>query len=274
MLSLLLILLVVGAGLAVFLLVGSLYLQGYIYTEPNPGLLWLAPAAGAVVTAVLALWCFSVALSDRASPRDIPYDTIFRFSPRVEMVDRPVKELWAVRKDGQVVRYVRQSEAVLGQTRDKYVAPTNAGRPWQRTGVVAVDLNHDGEKHRFELQPTSAGDYRTFATPDGWVMKEFEDGPTGQPLKFRWGRFLSNVLLNALHLAAWFLGLWVLIRFQWAHALGLACLLWVVVTLTVLPMLLGHAAGVAQERQRASATQAGAAPPAGTEFSVDTRRGG
>jgi hypothetical protein len=47
------------------------------------------------------------------------------------------------------------------------------------------------------------------------------------------------------------------LRFQWAHALGLAFVIWLVMTLLVLPMLLAYAAEVSQARHAVSAgTQA------------------
>ena len=83
--------------------------------------------------------------------------------------------------------------------------------------------------------------YNRFVTADGWVMTVFETGPTGRPSKFRFGRFFVNMLLNFLHLAIWFVCLWLLLRFQWAHALGLALAIWLVMTLFVVPQLLTQA---------------------------------
>jgi hypothetical protein len=47
----------------------------------------------------------------------------------------------------------------------------------------------------------------------------------------------ANLLLNFLHLGVWFACLWLLLRFQWGHALGFAVVLWLALTLTILPML-------------------------------------
>ena len=52
----------------------------------------------------------------------------------------------------------------------------------------------------------------------------------------------QGVLLNVLHLGVWFVCLWLLLRFQWSHALGLAAAVWLVLTLTFLPPLLQLAA--------------------------------
>jgi hypothetical protein len=39
-----------------------------------------------------------------------------------------------------------------------------------------------------------------------------------------------------LHLIVWFLCLWLLLRFQWGHALGLACVAWLVLTFFLPPL--------------------------------------
>src|SRR5262249_20272992 len=67
---------------------------------------------------------------------------------------------------------------------------------------------------------------------------------------------LMNFLLNFLHFAVWFLCLWLILRFQWPHALGLSLVLWLIMTLTVLPMLVTKARDAGRETSgtRASAS--------------------
>ena len=61
-----------------------------------------------------------------------------------------------------------------------------------------------------------------------------------------------TLLLNfGFFLCCW-LTLWLLLRFQWSHALGLGFVLWLVFTLSLLPMLLTRAAEVAQANAAAS----------------------
>ncbi len=57
-----------------------------------------------------------------------------------------------------------------------------------------------------------------------------------------------NLLLNGLHLVVWFACLWLLLRFQWPHALGMALVCWLVVTVIVIPPLLNKAEVVAYQR--------------------------
>jgi hypothetical protein len=257
--SLFLILLVTAVTLTAFLYVGAFFFQGYIYLEPSQQLYWQAPAAALLLTFGYTLWCLSIALSTGANPQNIPIDTLNRFSAKEEMSARPAKKVWAIRVDrrktiseskqidGERVEYESKRDS---QTQFKYVA-TLSGRPWpfKDPDIIAIELENpkDGTKVRFNLIPTEQGQYRQFVSPDGWVMYEYDDGPT-VPTAFRFWRLVLNVIFNFGHFFGWFLGLWVILRFQWAHALGFAVVLWVVATLTVLPMMLTFAASVAASR--------------------------
>ena len=249
MLNMWLLLIVAAVSIVVFLYIGTLFFQGYIYTEATPGLFWQAPAAGAVMAGFFALWCLAVVNSADAHPEDIPYDTLFRFSPRVEMVKEPVKEIWAVKKNDEKVRYKRHR---IDQRRYEYRDAT-VGRPWNGTGVKAIELDHEDTKYRFDLTASETGAYPRFVNEKGWSMPAFESGPTGIPTAFRTSRFLANLFFNITHLILWFVCLWLLLRFQWSHALGLAFCLWLLFTLALLPMMLSYAAEVAQARPPARA---------------------
>jgi len=243
---------VVAAALMLLLWVGSLFLQGYFYTEPSRQLLWGAPAAGALLTAFLAWWCYAVATSPDARPGNIPYDTFFTFSPHVKMVKEPVQELWAVKKNNEKVKYLRHR---ISQIKYEY-KDTSAQRPWNGNGIEAIELEHQGEKFRFtRLDETkvSAGQFPEFISDQGWTMKVYESGPTGIPNMFDTGRFLANLFFNFTHLALWFVGLWLLARFQWSHALGIGFCMWLLFTLAFLPMMLEYAARVAQAKPAANA---------------------
>ena len=246
MLFLLLIFVLIAMSLTVLLWVGTLFLQGYYYTEPTAGIAWQAPAAGAALALFLTLWCVLLVNNPGTGPSDLPYDTLFRFSPKVEMFDKPVKDLWAVKKEEkEPVHYKLDKRPVGGQVRNEYVDELS-GRPWNPSGVEAIVIKKDGADIRFNPIPEEKGTgYREFVSDDGWVMRQFaQSGPTGEPYTFRWSRFLMNLFLNFFHLALWFVCLWLVLRFQWPHALGLALALWLVMTLAVLPMVLEQAAAV------------------------------
>jgi hypothetical protein len=72
-------------------------------------------------------------------------------------------------------------------------------------------------------------------------MREYDHGVTGEPRAFNTGIFLLGWLLNFLHLALWVVCLWLLLRFQFWHAVGLGFALWVVMTFLVVPNLLDQA---------------------------------
>ncbi|MCI0685174.1 MAG: alkaline shock response membrane anchor protein AmaP [Gemmataceae bacterium] len=244
-----LMMLVVTLGLIVLLWVGALFFQGYFYTEPAAQIVWGAPAAGVMLGGFLAWWLVTVVRTPETRPEDIPYDTIFRFSPRVYMVNEPVKQLWAVKKNNEKVLYERYR---LDQRRYEYKDVTTK-RPWNGNGVEKVEIVHNDEKYVFEKEKTTAsGAYQRFVNDKGWSMSTGERGISGEPTTFRTSRFLANLFFNFTHLALWFAGLWLLLRFQWTHALGLAFCLWLLVTLAFMPMMLGYAAELAQTRTTAS----------------------
>lgn len=251
MLNLWLLLAVVGVSLMVLIWVSSRFLQGYFYTEPSPHLHWQAPAAGGLLAAFFAAWCLAVATSAEARPDDIPYNTIFAFSPNVYMVKEPVKELWAVKKNDEKIRYKRHR---IDQRQYEYKDTSLAERRWNDNGVVAVELEHEGEKHVFKVAQAERGGYLSFVNDKGWIMTTGERGISGEPKIFLTSRFLANLFFNGMHLFLWFLALWLLVRFQWSHALLIGIGAWLVVTLAFLPMMLNVAAQVAQARPVPSAT--------------------
>lgn len=246
-----LMLLVVTLGLIVLLRVGALFFQAYFYTEPAQQIVWGAPAAGVLLGGFLAWWLFTVARSPGERPGDIPYDTFFRMSPRVYMVDEPVKELWAVKKNNEKVLYKRQR---IDQRTYEYKDTTTAQRRWNGNGIEEVVIEHDGEKYRFVKEAkTTSGAYQNFVNDKGWLMTTGERGISGEPKIFRTSRFLANLFFNFTHLALWFVALWLLLRFQWSHALGLAICIWLIFTLAFLPMMVDYAAGLAQARNATTA---------------------
>jgi hypothetical protein len=269
------ILIITLVSLIVVIWGGTVFFQGYIYTEPTPGVFWQAPALAALLTFGFTIWCLSIALSSGASATNIPINTIFRFTPKEDMLRRPAPRLWAIKadrkktgpdKDGESVPYIsHRIYDKLNSEKFQY-KDTIDQHPWHGQGVIAIELqptNEDPAKMRFNRVESEAGrfdlvdskraQYAQFASDDGWVITEYEEGPTGLPVRFRWSRFFWNIFFNFAHLVAWFIGLWLLLRYQWAHALGLAVVMWLIVTLLVLPMILGYAGQVSEARRSAMA---------------------
>jgi len=256
-LGLLIVLLLVGVTLSVVLWVGTVFLQGYFYTEANADAYWQAPAAGAALTLFLLLWCVLDvnATHDQVLPYE-PYDTLFRFSAVEDMDKRPAEKIWAVRAG--VKEPIPYESRRTGQNSYEYVDVATK-KPWSFVGVEAILLEDSagkigdkGEKIRFDLNKNADSGSSRFVDAQGWGMGE---NNLGLPSKFFFGRLLANLLLNLFHLVLWFLCLWLLLRFQWTHALGLAIVLWLVMTLTVLPMLMTRSGEIARPQPTAPVQQ-------------------
>ena len=83
----------------------------------------------------------------------------------------------------------------------------------------------------------------------------------GKMFWYKRSSMVYNFLLNGLHLLLWFLALWLLLNFQWSHALGFAAVCWLVVTLALLPYLLGRARDAAERHGRVAVTAVGRPQP-------------
>jgi len=249
-LFLLLVFVLTGVTLTVLLWVITVFLQGYYYTEPTSGIAWQAPTAGFGLTLFLTLWCFLIVNSDSATPGDLPSDTLFRFSPKLYL--EPAKDLWAVRKgEKEPVHYKLKKDWRPGGSKAYYVeASLVAPRPWNQSGVEAIIIKKDNEASRFVPTKGAEGqDYQEFADDAGWVIRVFPSTGPDRPFAFRGGLFLANLFLNFTHLGLWFVAFGLVLRFQWSHALLLAIILWLVMTLAILPMLLDQAGAKAVERR-------------------------
>jgi len=257
-LFLLLILVLSGMALTVLIWVLTLFLQGYYYTEPTPGIAWQAPAAGFTLGLFFAFWCMLIVNSTMTNIQDLPYDTLFSFKPRVDKFKDPVKELWIAKKGVKEPVHYKMKKAYRGGIVTSEYVEAESGRAYSPSGVEEIIIREDNQEIRFLPAPATAGTgYREFVDESGWTIREYpQSGPTGMPEAFRWSRFLVNIFLNFLHLGLWFVCLWVFVRFQWSHALGLAIIMWLVMTLAVLPMVFeqaGHRALAASASQREKA---------------------
>jgi hypothetical protein len=228
----LLILLVVWGGLVAMLWAGTLVLQAYVYEEATSGLAWRAPAAAGALTLFFALF----ALLHYHNPDT--FDTLTNFSDaKTTDFDR----LWAVKKGGtKKERY--HKDALKGV----YVSD-ETNRPWVREsadGIVeAIEVEEDGQRvvFRAELQDGKFKSPETrYVEEEGKkrVMTEI-----GRLTTTRSGSLFVFILIHLIHLGLWFVCLWLLLRFQWPLALGLAFPLWLVASLAILPVVLAPSSG-------------------------------
>ncbi|HEY1376969.1 MAG TPA: hypothetical protein VGF55_09250 [Gemmataceae bacterium] len=236
MLGLLLTLVLLAVGVAVLLAVGTLVIQGYLYSQPVGGIVWRSAAAGAAVCLFFAFWCWLQARSPGQ------YGTLLDFSPRDTKV---FDKFWSERVGGggkQEILYTRGRDA---RGRVEYRDPS--GRLWQRSGdggvMTAIIVEEDGEKKRFEAEMTPSGQFKIEENrplryvEQGGRGRVMTDNEIGEITTTRYGLLFGNLLLNLAHLVVWFLCLWLLLEFQWPHALGLAAALWVAFALLVWPVV-------------------------------------
>ena len=266
MLSLVLVFLLLWVALMVFLGAGTLWFQDYIYSQPVSGVAWRAPAAGTAMTAFFLLWAF-------ADSRDPPgrFRALFDFSDREEQ--ERFKELW-VPREGRRVRYELKRDTAGHY---EYLDDNRRPLPGHADPII---VKENGEEVEFKADRDAQGNFK-FSKGQGQELRytdargrEMWESRMGEISTFRWGLLLGNLALNFFHLAAWFLVLWLLLEFQWAHALGLAAVLWVVMTLLIVPPLLSRVEAAARQSRSAPTEGARLLPVSGwSRLSVE-RNGG
>ncbi len=234
MLTLLLIVVGTALVLAGFFVASTLFLQGYLYSEPTEGIAWRGPAAGAAVALFIGLWL----LLARSAP-DGRYRTLIEFSPRDST---QFQDLWVPGPDGSKVHY----QAVESGARLEY---RRNGRPgtenrW-RSRPATIFVKEGGEFIEFKPDRDEKGNFKTaenqplaYRDASGRVMTENFPGRL-EPV--RWGQFFVNVLLNLAFLGVLLVVIWLLLGYQFWHAFGMTWILWGVLILFVLPPLITYA---------------------------------
>lgn len=239
MLVLCAILLLLWLSLIVFLWGGSIWLQAYLYSEPAEQLFWRAPLAGTILTLGFGLWCFL----DYRHPESV--DTLLRFNVDDE---KQFDEFW-VEKDNQKIHY-RKTIVPRGNMPGQIRYRDAAGQFWTRSDAIVVQEN--SQDVRFVAERDKNNNYRT--DPGKGLLyrdargREMSEEAMGRVSTFRWGMLLLNLALNLFHLVLWFLCLWLCLRYQWPHALGLASVFWLATTLVLLPMILTQASAEGSKR--------------------------
>jgi hypothetical protein len=234
MLAVLLIVLLIAAGVAVLAAAGTLFIQGYLYNEPVSGISWRAPAVGAVAGLFFGLWCW---IEAKAPGR---YDVLWNFTTReVQEFDK----FWSERTNGPSKTEILYTKGHDNRGRVEY--RDAEGHVWRRSDngiMTAIIVEEDGHKTRFEAPLNPDGTFKLIPNEPlqyaevGGDRKMSEVG-LGQVTRTRSGLLWGNLLLNLAHLLVWFLAFWLLLEFQWSHALGLAAIFWLIFALTVWPVL-------------------------------------
>lgn len=257
-LPLVLILLVVWLGLMGFLAVGTIFLQGYINTEPVDNIQWRAPVAGSVLTLFLLLWVYL----DFRSPGD--YGPLQSFDAGK---DDTFKEFRVITQDGTDETYKPAGNIRRGQPDFRLNGQVQGQTPPQRPLKVIVQEN--GVDVIFE-PPMEAGQAKDkggtahFKTEKGAYLRYYDkksgrymvEGHFYQASKPATGKLIVNLLINFAHLAVWIAVLWLVLEFRFWHAVGLGLVVWGAATLLLLPPVLSKTEEISL--QRAAATKAAA----------------
>jgi hypothetical protein len=238
----LVILLVVWFSLAVLLTAGTLFIQGYLYSEPVGDIFWRGPAAAAALTAFFGFWCYLNYRAAAPNARELPYETFFT-SAATEDTTRAVPELW-VEKAGTKTHYTRYTVEGIPPRHEYRDAASK--RFNHDKGVEAIIVKEGDPKEAHEtrfIAQYDAGKYTEEGGKRYMSMDNFGPIYTPQP-----GRSRLMLLINVVHFAVWFLVVWLLLRFQWPHALGLAALFWLAMTMLIVPQILGQVQEKLKER--------------------------
>jgi hypothetical protein len=227
--------------LSVLLAAWTLWFQSYIYSEPTGEMYWRAPAAGGAITLFLLVWI----ILDYNSPGN--YRELHQFSYTEDL--QPFPELRIINHDGKEETFVGVHNARTGMEYRRKDRPL----PSRPDRIVAIRGN---EKYVFEPQRRdgkfvegAGGVVHYYNADNHWEMKE---GQLGYVSVTRPAWLIANLVLNGLHLAVWFVCLWLLLRFQWSHALGQAIVCWLAMTFLVLPGLLDRAEDAYKARHPAT----------------------
>jgi len=201
-------------------------LQAMLYENVEADLLWRAPAAAAAITAYLGVWALFNYIAAEPGQTDLPFDNIFNFTTE-KVSERPITEFVAERGSAKV-KYTRHDLSGSPPRHEYRSEPDrHLWSPARDRDVQAIVIKEGDKELRFKADPEHA----RFVEEDG--RRYLSDEGFGRITTPRGGGAFVRVLLNVLHFVVWFVCLWLLLRFQWLHALGLAVALWLVMTFVV-----------------------------------------
>ena len=243
MLTMFVILLVVWFSLAVLLTAGTLFIQGYLYSEPVGDIFWRGPAAAAVLTAFFGFWCYLNYRAAAPNAKELPYETLFTSAATEDPSPETLRELW-VERAGAKTHYSRHAlEGVV--TRYEY-RDANNKRFNHDKSVEAVIIKEGDPKEAHETRFVAQHDAGKYTEEGGTRYMSMDN--FGRVYTPRPGRSRVMLLINVVHFAVWFLVVWLVLRFQWPHALGLAALFWLAMTMLIVPQILGKVQEKIKER--------------------------
>ena len=227
---------------------GSMFFQSSWYTTPAGGIAWRAPLAAALITGFFSGWSLLNVSEGTTTPSgaaQIPYGVLWEFSPRVDVVPEPVPEIVSKRRTSEPAVF----KLVRNWARDVRYKNTDSGEIWDPMGVEYVEFSYEGQQFKFEPDKTRGDGYVVFVDADtGYEMREYEIGTVGYVSS---SHLAIYALLNVAHFAVWVFCIWLLLSFDFWHAVAIGAAMWLICTLTVLPILAEAATtAVAEQAQK------------------------
>lgn len=216
---------------------GGMLAQGWLYQAPADRLPIRAAACGTLMAAYLTVW---TAL-DRSTPGK--YETLFDFTTQeVTSIDAFESVMKGASGDEKIVPF-KKKPGTGGATRD-FV--DDKGQPWikntseRMTVAILVREKDKSEPTRFKANLDEKGNFpRDLAdlryTDDSG--RTLTADALGHIYRRKTGVLFANLFLNFLHLALWAVALWLGMRFNWWHGVGLALAIWVFLMVAVQPLL-------------------------------------
>ncbi|HVS37488.1 MAG TPA: hypothetical protein VMS17_18135 [Gemmataceae bacterium] len=240
------ILLVTALVLGGLLWAGALVMQGWLYETPNTELYWRAPVVGAALAVFYGLWAV-VDCKTGGHCRciyNVSVSTLKQYDEVKAVVTPLKKDATPEEKKAAEKQFKRVTAA---GNRIDYMSVEPDGR----LGTVRLTeapeeiiIEDGGSRSVFEPERDANGKFKRepgqnlhYYDKSG---RSIDEGDPGQVQQFHWDWLLWNSLFNVLHLGLWFAGLWLVLRFQWPHALGFAVCIWLAMTLLPLPMMLDY----------------------------------
>jgi hypothetical protein len=215
----------------------SLFLQAYLYNAPVEKIYLRALVGGLAVAIFLTGWTYINTRADRENK----YGAIHEFKP-TGMTD--INKFEAIRRNRSKVETTVAYSKLAGEREfrsdvDKSLFRVNTSD--YITVAFLVKEEGKAEPTRFdavldgELMYDAKLEKKTFQEKGGPRLIE-EDG-IGVIVAPSGGVIFIAILINVLHLVVWFAVFWFVMKFTWPHALGLATVLAVVLTLVAMPLI-------------------------------------
>jgi hypothetical protein len=211
-------LIVIYIVLAIALYVLARFVHNLLYTDIPASLNWRAPAAAGVIWLV-ALGLPLLLNQAITSKWPISFNDIFLAASARDTME--FKEFIVPGEGGRQITYARKKN-----TRGLIEYQDPEGRPLPASTQTLTGVTSDGEKITFQREVEKKTRVGIESTTVRYVNEEQNlvmlGGELGTISARSFGQFILSIFGALITLATWFLALWLLLLFQWPHALGLS----------------------------------------------------